>query len=466
MVILIDIVTLIGYQRTSSRNSDSPAGGLPARTPAALRYYDEERDYQTGVQRAVGSRQAGRELMIDLPATLTASGARQLANDSANRSRWQHETVTWRIGELDPRLTPGSIVRLPDMPGYWLLRSWEWLDRGVALELERLAPAGGVPRASDPGENLAPPDLPVPATSLAAFEVPPEAGANPAQPLIFAAASAANAAWRGAALYAVQGTALVDLGTTGSRRAIAGTLDAPLGTSPAMLFEPGAEAIVRLVADDLDLLDTDRDGLAAGANRMLVGGEILQFLSAEPLGSGRWRLAGLLRGRGGTEPAAAPGHATGTAAILIDDSLVPLDPVLVPPLATSQVAAMSTGDAGTVVVTLANAGLSRRPLCPVHPRSAKAADGTTTFSWVRRARGQYRWEDGVEVPLIEEREAYLVGFGPADMPHAVWQPDLPAIQFTATERASLIAAHGPGPLWVRQVGTFDRSPPLLLANLS
>jgi len=440
--------------------------GLPARTPAALRYYDEERDYQAGVQRASGTRQAGRELMIDLPATLTADGARQLANDGANRSRWQHETVTWRIGELDPRLIPGSILRLPDTPGYWLLRSWEWLDRGVELELERLAPSGGAPRASDPGENLAPVDQPMPATGLAAFEVPPEAGANPVQPLIFAAASAANGAWRGAALYAVQGTALVDLGSTGSQRAVTGTLEAPLGPSSAMLLEPGAEAVVALVAEDLDLLDTDRDGLAAGANRMLIGGELVQFLHAEPLGAGRWRLAGLLRGRGGTEPAAALGHAAGTAAVLIDDSLVPLDPVLVPPLATSRIAALSTGDSEAVIVPLANAGLSRRPLCPVHPRAMRAADGTTTYRWTRRARGQYRWEDSVEVPLIEEREAYLAGFGPAAAPHAVWQTERPALALTSAESAALVAAHGPGPLWVRQVGTFDHSLPLLLADLA
>lgn len=465
-----EVMTLPDQLARDDRDRDESRvkqrAGLPARTPAALRYYDEERDYQTGVQRASGSRKAGRELMIDLPATLTASGARQLANDSANRSRWQHETVTWRIGELDPRLIPGSIVRLPDTPGYWLLRSWEWLDRGVALELERLAPSCGSARASDPGENLAPVDLPIPATSLAAFEVPPEAGTNPAQPLIFAAASAANSAWRGAALYAVQGTALVELGTTGIRRAVTGTLDAPLAASRALLLEPAAEAVVALVADDLDLLDTDRDGIASGANRMLIGGELVQFLRAEPLGGGRWRLTGLLRGRGGTEPAAALGHAVGTATILVDDSLIPIDPVPVPPLATSRIAAMSTGDAETVIAPLANAGLSRRPLCPVHPRTQRATSGTTTWRWTRRARGQYRWEDSVEVPLIEEREAYLVGFGPAGAPHAMWQTDSPSLALTSAERASLIAAHGPGALWVRQVGTFDHSPPLQLADLA
>lgn len=438
--------------------------GVPARSPAALRYYDEDRDYQTGVQRAAGARQAGRELMIDLPATMIASGARQLANDSANRARWQHETVSWRIGELDPRLTPGTVVCLPDMPGQWLLRSWEWLDRGIELELERLAPAGGAPRTSDPGESLPPTDLVIPPTRIAVFEVPPDVSTNPSNPLIFAAASAQNTAWRGAALFAVQGSALVDLGTTGSSRAVIGTLASALAPSPALLLEPVAEVVVELAAADLDLADTDVAGLAAGANRILIGGEMVQFLRAEPLGAGRWRLGGLLRGRGGTEAEAFAGHAVGAQLILIDDTLVPIDPLLVPPLASSRVAAIGTGDSQPVIVSLANPGLSQRPLCPVHPRVIRAADGTTTYSWTRRARGQWRWDTSVETPLVEEIESYVVGYGPGEAPHVSWQRGTPSLQLTGSERSALIEAHGPGPLWVRQIGTFDRSPPLLLTT--
>jgi hypothetical protein len=457
---------LIVDDRTQDEARNRQRAGIPARAPAALRYYDEERDYQTGVQRASGGRQAGRELMIDLPATLTASGARQLASDSASRARWQHETVNWRIAELDPRIVPGSIVRLPDMPGHWLLRSWEWMDRGIALELERLAPAAGAPRGSDPGENLPPVDLVIPPTRLAVTELPGDSGGNPAAPMIVAAASARNSAWRGAALFAAQGSALVELGTTGTQRAVLGALAEPLAPSDALLLEPHTTATIDLVASDLDLTDTDIAGIAAGANRLLIGGEMMQFLRAEPLGGGRWRLTGLLRGRGGTEPAAAQGHAAQAPVLLLDDSLVPLDPLLAPPLATTRVAAIGTGDPEAVIAPLANPGLSRRPLCPVHPRLTADSDQTRRYSWTRRARGQYRWDDGVDVPLVEEREAYLVGFGPVDAPLAAWERIAPSIDLTAAESSQLLALHGPGPLWVRQVGTFDLSPPLLLAHLS
>ena len=227
--------------------------------------------------------------MIDLPATMSASGARQLANESANRARWQHETITWQIGELDPRIMSGSIVRVPDMPGNWLLRSWEWMDRGITVELERLAPSAGAARPSDPGESLSPIDLVIPSTRLAVIELPPEDGVNPDAPLIFAAASAQSNVWRGAALFALQGTALVDLGTTGTQRATMGTLHDSLPASQCLLFEPYATATIDLVAPDLELIDTDIEGIAAGANRLLIGGELVQFLRALPQGERRQR---------------------------------------------------------------------------------------------------------------------------------------------------------------------------------
>lgn len=453
--------------RAQEETRHKQRAGVPIREPAALRYYDEERDYQPGVQRALGARRAGREMLIDLPATLTASGARQLANASANRARWQHETVHWRIGELDPRLIPGSIVRLPETPGHWLLRSWEWLDRGIALELERLAPGLGASRSSDAGEALPPPDLVIPPTRLAAVEIPADGAVNPGAPLIFAAGSAQNSAWRGAALFAVQGAALVDLGTTGARRAVMGTLSEPLPPSAGVLFEPQAGVEIDLVADDLALTDTDMAGLAAGANRMLIGGEVIQFARGRPLGGARWRLSGLLRGRGGTEPSAAQGHPAQTLAILLDDRLVALDSALAPPLPTTRIAAIGTGDreGEPVVAALINPGLSRRPLCPVHPRVRINADLTRLFSWTRRARGQWRWDDGMDVPLVEEREHYLVGYGPVEVPYVSWSTTEPWLLLPPATLTDLSATHGAGHLWVRQVGTFGQSQPLLLAAL-
>lgn len=433
------------------------------REPLALRYYDEARDYQPGVQRALGQRRSGREQMVDLPATISAAGAKQLASDNAQRARWQQETLLWRIGELDPRHHPGTVVRLPDLAGQWLIRSWEWSDDGVALELERLAPLASAPGTADPGGAIAASDLPLPQTVLAAFETVSDGTGNPAVPLLFAAATAENNAWRGAALFSVQGDALAPLARSATRRAIIGTLTTPATGSAAMLLEGDATLDLVLTGQDLTFEDTDITGLAAGANRMMVGGEVLQFLRAEPIGLGHWRLRGLLRGRAGTEHEAACGHPVGTMAILLDDRLTQLDPLETAP--GTRIAAMGIGDGDPVMADLANLGLSRRPPCPVHPRIDRGADGAWDICWTRRARGQWRWEDGVDAPLVEEREAYLVGYGPAEAAHASWPTSEPNIRLTSAERAQLLADHGAAALWVRQVGTAALSHPLLLASL-
>lgn len=437
----------------------------PVRQAAALRYYDEERDYQPGVQRALGSRRYGREVMLDLPATLTAEGARQLANERANRMRWQSETVLWRIVELDPRLQPGAVVRLPDMPGLWFVASWEWFDGGVELSLERMAPGLTAQYASDPGEVLPPQDMAFPPTRLALFEVPGDANLNPAIPSLFAAVSAANAAWRGAALYRVEANGLVPLGSSGGLRAVLGSLVEPLSPSSAMLFEPESSMTVELVGDDLDFTDTDIAGLSTGANRLVVGNEVIQFARAEPIGARQWRLRGLLRGRGGTEAEAATGHDAQSSVILLDESLVPLDPVEVPALATTRIAAIGAGDSEPVVADLANPGLSRRPLTPVHPRLTIKSDDSWELGWTRRARGQWRWDDLVDVPLVEEQERYIVGYGPVTAPLAAWSVAENHLRLSSADRTVLVNTHGPAAFWVRQLGTFDQSDPLYIAQL-
>ena len=68
----------------------------------------------------------------------------------------------------------------------------------------------------------------------------------------------------------------------------------------------GANAVdVELVDPEQWLTSCDDDGLAAGQNLAVLGSEMIQFGQATPLGGGRFQLGRLLRGRGGTEWAAA-----------------------------------------------------------------------------------------------------------------------------------------------------------------
>jgi len=435
------------------------------REPLALRYYDEQRDYQPGVQRALGIRPGGRERMIDLPAAMNADGARRLANANAQRARWQGETLTWRTGELDPNIGPGDVVRAPQTTGYWRITSREWFDRGIEYTLVRLSPENGPTVAGDGGDANTPADIAVPPTLLKAFEVPPGDTNDPAKPIIFAAASAKSRGWRGATLYSEQVGTLVDLGPARKRRAIIGTLAEPIEPSPGLFLETDASIELALAGPDLALASTDMAGLANGANRLLVGAEILQFMYAEARDAGRWRVTGLLRGRAGTEPEAMAGHGAGETCVLLDDRLTSLDPDFVPSEASTRIAAIGLGDAEPVHEALANVGLSRRPPMPVAAKRRMLADDSWELSWVRRARGQWRWSDAGETPLVEERETYIVGYGAVEAPHVTWSVTGARYVLTSHDRHQLRTLHGPAPLWVRQAGTYASSPALKLAEL-
>jgi hypothetical protein len=229
-----------------------------------------------------------------------------------------------------------------------------------------------------------------------------------------------------------------------------------------MLLDRGRHLEVQLASDDMVLSSTTAQGLAEGRNRILVGEEILQFANATPLGSGVWHLGGLLRGRGATERSAAQVHPAGATFALLDGTPVLLDTSNPTLEAAHDIAAIGLADDTPVITGIANAGLSRRPLAPVHPTFESLGDGTWRFSWTRRARGAWNWLDTGDVPLVEQDERYLVGVGDADIPSVSWTTGEPLLALASDAAALVRANHFGEQLWVRQVGTFAMSDPLLL----
>ncbi len=443
--------------------------GPSAAPPGLLRYYDIDRDFQPGVQRAPGRPLPGEPAAIELPAALDATAARQLIAAAAKRAALARDSLSWRTAELDPAVAPGAVVTVPGHPGHWRVQDWEWRAEGVELTLIRLPPAALVaaqPPGGDPGRPNPPVDaLPAP-TALAAFELPWDGLGSGDAPALFAAASSAGAGWKGAALYADHGDGqLVPLGAAGRERAVIGTALHALPSASSLLADRSSTLTVELLAPEMMLIDASARQLANGANRALVGAEVLQFSRAVPLGDRLWRLEQLLRGRGGTEPGIAA-HGPGESFVLLDGAPVALDPGIVGTAPGTRIAALGLADDEAVASPIAGRGATLRPLCPVHPRRAEGADGGIVLAWVRRARGAWTWPDNVDAPLREQSEAYEVGYGPAVAPVARWTTAVPRLELTAATLADLTALLPGGAFHVRQVGSYARSEPLLLTNLT
>lgn len=432
----------------------------PEAPVAVLRYYDCERDFQPGTQRAAGRPLPGQPRTVDLPAALEAADARQLVNRAAQRLRCDRQTLSWRMASLDPDVAPGTLVRLPGQPGLWRVRTWEWRDSGVELVLARQSAAAAAALSADPGRALSPLDQAIGTTRLAACELPWDNNSSAAQPVILALASSASRIWPGASLHLDQGDGgLLPLGPTGRTRATIGTAEGALPPASPLLFDRQSHVMVRLVATDLGLTPATMRQLAMGANRAVLGEEIIQFAEALPLGDGSWRLAGLWRGRGGTEQAIGS-HQVGENFILLDGVGVPLDPAMIGTVAEARIAALGVADSEPASASIAMRGIARRPLAPVHAHWTQQTDGTYRLGWTRRGRGCWLWPDGVDTPLVEQAERYDITFGLPGAVHGRWAAESPGLTFTLAELQSLRQAAAHGEFEIRQRGDHAASAPL------
>lgn len=139
--------------------------------------------------------------------------------------------------------------------------------------------------------------------------------------------------------------------------------------------------------------------------------EIVQFRDAEELGSGRYRLTTLLRGRRGTEDQILLGRGVGDVFVLLDDALR-FQAATAEVTATRHHRAPSiyeSVETAPATVTKSLRGRAERPYAPAHLAGTRDEDGNLTITWVRRTRLNGGWADGTgEVPLSEAAEAYEV----------------------------------------------------------
>jgi hypothetical protein len=393
----------------------------------SIGYYDPARDYQAGLQRAShagvgegagdGAGGAGAERRgerIALPAALDAGAAKAMASaklDHLWRTRTRRTvTLPWR----DIGVQPGGVVRFADQVEagrLWVVAGWTFERMAVRLELVRhggAAAAATMPAV--PGRAAAAPDDLHGATTLRLLDPPPLGDAAEARPRLVVAAAGAERGWR-AAVLEVSGDGGASWSAAGmtAPAAIMGTATGVLAAAGATLFDRRNAVEVELLHDGMWLESRNDDALVAGENLAMIGDELIQFGNAQALGPRRFRLSRLLRGRRGSEWAAAT-HVAGEAFVLMEaDSLLPLPMPVVQAGGVVEVAARGMGDAITPALASRSIGTEAvRPPAPAHLTARRGSDGAIAIGWTRRSRTGWAWIDGVDAPLGEDREAYVV----------------------------------------------------------
>ncbi|RME65089.1 MAG: hypothetical protein D6782_06970, partial [Alphaproteobacteria bacterium] len=164
---------------------------------------------------------------------------------------------------------------------------------------------------------------------------------------------------------------------------------------------------VQLLHDGMSLESRPELAILNGANAALVGSEIVQFTTASLTAPGRYRLAGLLRGRLGTERFMAA-HGAGTRFVLLNGAVVAIERTLGALGAPRQFKAVGPNEsiAAVPASSFTYDGENLRPLSPVHVRADRAPNGDATLTWIRRSRQGFDWVDGADAPLAEESERY------------------------------------------------------------
>ncbi|HZF42139.1 MAG TPA: phage tail protein [Sphingomonadaceae bacterium] len=423
------------------------AGQVP--DAVSIGYYDPAREYQAGLQRAShagageGAGGAGAERRgerIALPAALDAGAAKAMASaklDHLWRTRARRTvTLPWR----DIGVQPGCVVRFAnagEAGRLWVVAGWTFERMAVRLEL---VPHGGGAAAATlpavPGRAAAAPDDLHGPTTLRVLDPPPLGDAVEARPRLVVAAAGAERGWRAATLE-VSGDGGASWSAAGmtAPAAVMGTVVGVLPAAGATLFDRRNAVEIELLHDGMWLESRNDDALVAGENLAMIGDELIQFGDAQALGPRRFRLSRLLRGRRGSEWAAAT-HAAGEAFVLMDaDSLLALPMPVAQAGGVVEVAARGMGDGIAPALASRVVGTEAvRPPAPAHLTARRGSDGAIVIAWTRRSRTGWAWIDGVDAPLGEDREAYVVAVSGGTRVRVV-EVDAPRFVYSAAMQA-------------------------------
>ncbi|MEL6236938.1 MAG: host specificity protein, partial [Pseudomonadota bacterium] len=168
--------------------------------------------------------------------------------------------------------------------------------------------------------------------------------------------------------------------------------------------------------------------------------EIVQFRDAELVGTGIYALSGFLRGQAGTEFLADAVVPAGADLVLLDSGpgqidLAPADRGLTRNFRVGP-ARLPYTDPAYLHFEEAFDGVGLRPYAPVHVTARRNAANDLQIAWIRRTRrGGDVWT-GLDVPLAEESEAYMVRVTASQVLVREWMVETPQAAYSAADQTA------------------------------
>ncbi len=380
-----------------------------------LRFVKSDADHDLVAEEAVlPDAQTHAVAVNEMPLSMTRAEGRQTVERWLSEARVSRDTARFALPPSMLHLGAGDVVRLSEQEGSALYR----IDRLEKADLQ-LAEAVRIERGvytanglQDDPVAIRPFVAPVPVVPVF-MDLPLLTGAEaPHAPYLAVSADP----WPGSvAVHASARDEDYALRDVISDQAVMGFTETPLHRASAGIWDEGAPLRVKLIDGLLE--SRPRTSLLNGANLAAIGDgtpgnwEVFQFSDAALQEPGGYALSGRLRGQLGTDALMPDVWPEGSTFVLLDErvaqtSLLPSERRVARHFRIGP-ASRGYDDPSYEYLVEAFDGNGLRPYAPVHVSVQTASDGDT-FSWIRRTRIEGDDWAGLDVPLGEESESYLI----------------------------------------------------------
>ncbi|WP_367648640.1 phage tail protein [Ruegeria arenilitoris] len=382
-----------------------------------LRFVQSDADHDIVAEEAVLPDDRTHAVAVnEMALSMTRGEGRQTVERWLSESRMSRETARFALPPSQLNLGAGDVVRLKgmdqqDFPSFRIDRIEQaemQLVDAVRIEPDVYAPA----EITDDGVNARPFIAPTPVLPVL-MDLPLITGAEAAHAPYLALSADP---WAGnVAIYVAAQDEDYALRQVISDQAVIGFTESPLWRASSGIWDEGRPLRVNLIDGFLE--SRPREALLNGANLAAIGDgtldnwEVIQFSDATLEEGGIFNLSGRLRGQLGTDSAMPEVWPEGSVFVLLDDRISQLNLLRNERRVSKhyRIGPASRGyeDPAFVHQVEAFDGNGLRPYAPAHLKVVSKTDADS-FSWVRRTRVDGDDWGGLDVPLGEETEAYLV----------------------------------------------------------
>lgn len=377
--------------------------------------YEQNKSQKKRSSRIVATQQ---KVTISLPIVLTPDQARQIAEKALYLSWLEGKPFSFNLWKAKYMLLdPTDVLQFVYQGNTYQMRVAQAnVGAGYTIELSGVSETATAYNSSATGgtaEGNPTITAPPPAeTILFLYDLPylEDEDAITTGTGYYWAFSSASDGWDGGVLNRSSDDANFSALASSTARTFYGTTDGTLADPPndCWTWDDTSTLTIDMAFGTLEA-STDLEVLN-GANPLIVGGEVLQFVNCTQTSPGVYEVSRLLRGRRNTEYAAF-GHGAD-------------EPVIVPTTGLARAAAplsligtqryyrgVTVGeDISTVTSdTLTLQGNDLKPAEPVHLTGSRDGGNNLTIGWTRRTRYAGDWlNNSGAVPLNEVSEAYEI----------------------------------------------------------